>query len=228
MAIIGAVSSASSRYRQVGGFVAQLPAPTPTPSPQAQAGHRHIPPNYGVPITSRLEPDDKVVEVVSKALPFIDVPNVDAEQELEMRLRTAEAVAVIEVTNKESAFNAAEDWIMSTLTVEVREVLKDTTGQLVAGNLLEVRESGGEVVLPDGRRIIVRQAVIRPTRVGGVYLATLGFWKGQFLLDMSSVEFNNGQITRLRLDAPPNTDLEQKTPEWATQRARALAERRQP
>jgi hypothetical protein len=43
---------------------------------------------------------------------------------------------------------------------------------------------------------------------------------------MFSFEFNNGKVERMRLRTPPDMGLEQKTSEWATQRARAIAERR--
>jgi hypothetical protein len=232
VAVTISVASVTTNQRQVGGFTAQLPPQTTPSAAPSQVGHRHIHALPGVPITSRLEPGDTVVEVVRTGLPFIDVPNVDAEQELETLLNGSSAVAVIEVLNKESAFSTSqvggpgEDWIRSTLTVEVREVLKDTTGQLVAGNLMEVRETGGEVVLPDGRRIIARSSYVRPSRVGGTYLAVLGFYEGRFSFGMFSVEFDNGQIKRMRLDAPPDTDLVQKTPDWAKQRARTSAAQR--
>jgi hypothetical protein len=91
---------------------------------------------------------------------------------------------------------------------------------------MNVREHGGEITLPDGRRIIAHPGWGRLTRVGGTYLAVLGFYEGEFGFDKHlSVEFDNGTIKRMRKDAPPDTDLEQKTPEWATQRARVAAER---
>lgn len=231
---IGAVSAATNQ-RQVGGFVAQLPPQTaaPTLPPQAQTGHRHITERTGVAITSRLEPEDRVVEVIRRSRPFYDLPS---DPETEIRFFTAmPAVAVIRVEKRESAFSGTavptsdfyspEDWIKTTLTAEVQSVVKDTTGQLVGGGLIEITESGGEVVLGDGRRIIARDTLFRPTKVGGTYLAVLDFNNGKFFLNgLSTVEFDNGEVKRLRRDAP-DSELEKRTPEWVTQRARAHVER---
>jgi hypothetical protein len=235
---IGVGSSATGNQRQVGGFVAQQPSQSkskPALPPQAQTGHRHIP--FGVSITPRLEPGDALVEVVRSDRSFIDFHNKDAEQEVESLMTTASAVAVVVITRKESAFHSIvepEDWIRTTLTAEVKTVLKDPTGQLTDGGLIEIQESGGEVVLPDGRRIIARSEYNRLSKVGGTYLAALALDKatGRFLFNgRSSIEFGQGKVKRMRLDAPPNTDLdtalEQKSPEWIIQRARVLAERRQ-
>jgi hypothetical protein len=223
---IGVVSGATSNQRQVGGFVAQQP--TTQPAKEAP-GHRHIfaAAGPGVPITARLEPEDKIVEAIDPSMDlYYSDQVVGAEEELETML-VASAVAVIDVVQKESTFNADETWIRSTLTVQVREVQKDSTGQLVAGNLMQVMENNGEVVLPDGRRIIARHKYVRPSRVGGTYLAALSFYEGRFSLNgLFSFEFNNGKVERMRLHTPPDMGLEQKTSEWATQRARAIAERR--
>jgi hypothetical protein len=236
MVAIGAVTGATSNTRQVGGFTAQLPPQEPqepqATQPPLPPGHRHIPLRPGAPLLSRLEPDDKILEVFHARTPsMFAVKDIPAEQELDLLLKAENTVAIIEVTNKEGFFSATylngpDDWITSILTVQVHEVLKDTTGQLVAGNLMNVREHGGEITLPDGRRIIAHPGWGRLTRVGGTYLAVLGFYEGEFGFDKHlSVEFDNGTIKRMRKDAPPDTDLEQKTPEWATQRARVAAER---
>jgi hypothetical protein len=228
----GVVSGATNqRQVQVGGFTAQLQSETagqPAQPTQTQTpGHRHLLMDIGVPITSRLEPEDKVVEVIDNIRPFVGFQNTDAEEELEIPLDVAPAVAIIDVVGKESTFTSGEDWITSTLTVQVRDVLKDSTGQLVAGNLVEVTENSGEVVLPDGRRIIARRSYNRSLRVGGTYLAAFSFYKDRLVFDsLFSVEFDNGKVKRMRLGTPPDTGLEQKTPEWTTQRARAIAERR--
>jgi hypothetical protein len=235
MVAIGAVTGATSNTRQVVGFAAQLPPHEPQEPQATQSlppGHRHIRPREGASLLSRLEPDDKILEVFDVSYAScVGALNTDAEQELETILRISKTVAIIEVTNKEGVFSSTslsgpDDWITSILTVQVHEVLKDTTGQLVAGNLMNVREHGGEITLPDGRRIIAHPGWGRLTRVGGTYLAVLGFYEGEFGFDKHlSVEFDNGTIKRMRKDAPPDTDLEQKTPEWATQRARVAAER---
>lgn len=227
---IGAVSSATSSQRQVGNFVAQLPpqATTPTQAPTA-SGHRHIPPDPGVPLMERLEPTDQVVEVIMSATPFND-PSTDAEEELAVA-NTAPIVAVIGVGQRESRFArmlVPGDWIRTTLTADVRQVLKDTTGQLVEGNVIEIQESGGEVVLPDGRRIIARYSVVRPTKIGGTYLAVLGVDnEGRFSIDtLFSLELDNGKVKRMRRDAQPNTGVETKSPEWVVQQVREVARRK--
>ena len=234
---IGAVSGATSLLqRQVGGFVAQVPPQTaaPTQPMPSQARHRQIPMKPGVALTSRLEPEDQIVEVIMGGVPFVGgFRNDEPEREIQIFTSTAAAVAVIEVTKEESAFASLtggdEDWIRTTLTADVRSVLKDTTGQLVEGGLIEIQQTGGEVVLADGRRIIARDGLARLARAGGTYLAVLGFYEGRFYFGgLSSVEFERGMIKRMRLDAPPESDLEKKSPEWIVQQVRANADRRKP
>jgi hypothetical protein len=217
---IGAVSGTTGQ-RQVGGFVAQMPPQTVTPTQSMLAGHRHISRQFDLPITAQVEPGDKLLEVVDRgAPPFISYDNpIDAA-------RSAQSLAVISVVKKESAFSTTvvnEDWITTTLTAEIKSVLKDTTGQLVEGGLIEVRESGGEITL-DGRRIIARFEGTRQTKIGGTYLAVLGYHDGRFLFNRyGSAEFDQGRVLPMRLDVPGSG----QSPEWVIQQVRAT-ERRKP
>lgn len=228
----GAVGVISSNQRQVGGFVAQLPPQAPG-APQSQAaGHRHLQVKGGVPITSRLEPGDKVVEMISTNGPLLmSLDGGNLEDTMANYLKHKPAVAVITVTKKESRFTSltgrhfaalysSEDWLQSTLTAEVQSVLKDSTGRLVPGASVEIEELGGDMVLPDGRRIIARYHDTRATRVGGTYLAMLGLDEdGRLMFDRElSVEYVKGQIKNMHLNRA-GEGLEQRTPAWVVEQA---------
>jgi hypothetical protein len=238
---IGAVSGATTSQRQVGGFVAQLPPQTPAAArvqPETP-GHRYIPrpspsgsaPN-SVPIASLLRPEDKVVTVVSDDHLFYGTGS-DPEKEFAGYTDLYPSVALIRVNAAEGILTANRDWVMSILTADVQSVLKDTTGRLVLGGLIEIVSSGGELML-DGRRIIAIHSDIEPLKVGGVYLAFLAVldshsrqFEGKFHINnFASVEIENDTIKRLRTDAHPESNLEQRSPEWLMQHVRAHARRK--
>jgi hypothetical protein len=246
---IGAVTGATtSNSRQVGSFTVQLPPQEPTatqpvtPPVQAQAGYRHVPrpdespatPN-SVPLAGLLTPDDKVLTVVSPTHQQYGT-GPDPEKEFAAYVDLYSSVAVVRVEATESVLtDARQDWIMSVHTASVQSVEKDTTSRLVAGGLIEIVSSGGEMIL-DGRRVIAVDEGIEPLKVGGVYLAFLAVltsptdqFEGKFRINrLASVEIVNGALKRLRQDEHPESRLEQRSPDWLLQRVRAAAQAGRP
>jgi hypothetical protein len=185
----------------------------------------------GVPILSQVRPEERVVEVLKDAPPDVGITP-DAEEEIEALTRMSDAVAIVRVVDKRSAFTTHDsppyrvpgDWINSTVAARVLTVLKDPGARLAEGESVLFSEDGGELVV-DGRRVIARNSYELPTRVGQPYLTF--FWLNEDALQSFGPSWTfhvDGQkLHRLRTDIHPEWELERKTLEWAESRVRAKA-----
>jgi hypothetical protein len=179
-----------------------------------------------------MHPEDTVVEVLWDYAPYAVDPN--AEVEFTNMTRVHDAAAVVGVGQQTSELMPDGWYLMSTLTIDVRRVLKDTTGRLVEGALMQVKVPGGDLTLPNGQRIIARNPSLRPLQVGGVYLVFLNVvpepdpYAGELIVNAhGSVELlDGGAVRHLRRDAPASTTS--RTPDWFVQHVRANAHLRRP
>jgi hypothetical protein len=221
-------SSQSVERRRIGNFTADVPIERPTPQAPEELplGHRRIPVVLGEPITSRLLPDDRVVELmVGGSQPFIGGA-ADAEAEIESITRHADAVAVVRVRTRQSYRSQTDDYIMSRLTTQVQTVLKDNTGELVEGESIDFEQFGGEVDI-DGIRVIQVDEYLVPMRAGRTYLVPFVIRTETGKLTPAGLtaafELVGNGMKRLRADAYlRDWPLDQKTAAWAIERIRAM------
>lgn len=186
----------------------------------------------GVPILSHVRPGERVVEILKDAPPDVGITP-DAEEEIEALTRMSDAVAIVRVVDKRSAFTTQSsppyrvpgDWINSTVAARVLTVLKDPGARLAEGGSVSFPEDGGELVV-DGRRVIARNSYEVPTRVGQTYL--MFFWLNEDALQSLgpswTFEVDGQKLQRLRADIHPEWELDRKTPGWAESRVRAKAD----
>ena len=172
-----------------------------------------------------------MVEILKDAPPDLGI-TLDAEEEIEGLTRRSDAVAIVRVVDKRSAFTTESspphrvpgDWIKSTVTVSVLTVLKDPGARLTEGGSVSFLEDGGELVVAD-RRVIAGNAYEVPTRIGETYL--MFFWLSKDALQSLGPSWTfrvTGQnLQRLRTDFDPQRELDSKTLEWAELRVRAKA-----
>lgn len=185
----------------------------------------------GIPILSQVRPDELVVEVLKDAPPDIGI-TANAEEEIEALTRMSDAVAIVRVVSKQSAFTTKHtppyrvpgDWITSIVAARVTTVLKDPVSRLTEGGLVSISEDGG-VVEVEGRRVIARNPYELQTQVGRSYLVF--FWVSEGALQPLgpswTFEVSGQQLQRLRTDIHPEWELDRKTPEWAESQVRAMA-----
>lgn len=185
----------------------------------------------GVPILSQVRPDERVVEILEDAPPDVGITP-DAEEEVEALTRMSDAVAIVRVVDKRSAFTTQNsppyrvpgDWINSIVVARVLTVLKDPGARLAEGGSVSFPEDGGELVV-DGRRLIARNSYEVPTRVGQTYLTC--FWLNddalQSLGPSWTFQVDGQKLQRLRTDIHPEWELDRKSPGWAESRVRAKA-----
>lgn len=200
---------------------------SPSPSETKQSYEPRFRP--GVPILSQVRPDERVVEILKDAPPDVGITP-DAEGEIEALTRMADAVAIVRVVDKRSAFTTQNsppyrvpgDWISSTVTATVMTVLKDPGTHLAVGGSVSFPEDGGELVVDD-RRVLARNSYELPTRSGDTYL--IFFWLNEDALQSLGPSWTfrlDGQkLQRLRTDVHPEWELDTKTLEWAESRVRA-------
>lgn len=185
----------------------------------------------GVPILSQVRPGERVVEILKDAPPDVGMTP-GAEEEIEALTRMSDAVAIVRVVDKRSAFTTQDsppyrvpgDWIESTVAARVLTVLKDPGSRLAEGGSVSFPEDGGELVVDD-RRVIARNSYERPTRVGQIYL--MFFWVNEDALRSLGLSWTfhvDGQkLQRLRTDIHPEWELDRTPLEWAESRVRAKA-----
>ena len=225
-AAAGGTFARSQQTRQVGEFVAQVPdnqtPRTPAAKPGTPTGHRRLFYQYHVSIASRLLPTDKVIEVPLGLTGFDG--HRDPERELDQLTAIFAAVAVITVRDRQSAWTDTGDWILTTLTADVQEVLKDTTGKLVAGNLVPITESGGEMIVGP-TRVVAFVPTVHPIEIGRTYLAFLTAQNGLMISHANSFEITGDAIKRLRTDAQAEWTLDRQPLGWVKAQVRARGKR---
>ncbi len=212
--------------RQVGGFTAQVPenrtAPPRRPSPPPVApGTRRLRLDSievlrAPTLASLLQPTDHVLEIVYPVHGITDIPNATPEEAAD-QLTAHNALATVRLLRKESALTAAGNQIHTTWTVDVIEVLKDSTGRLVAGSPANLIQFGGEVTIGN-QRVIVHSLDLRPLQVGRIYLAAVDLSKDQLLFTSGSIEMEGNTARALRLDYP--SPVTTRSADWIKQEVR--------
>lgn len=184
----------------------------------AQVGERKIYWNNGVPLSSLLSSDDRLV-IVEKATshepPFHVGPPLTVAEELHRLDATSHAIVVLRVTDLKAELTSAGDWIRTRVRGDTVERVKTPTSpSLEVTGLVDFEVDGGEMRFGN---TIVRAGTYPVFRTGSTYLVTLvadrdGVWRlsQHFLVDrtgkISVPEFFNSrgekpsdQILGLRL-----------------------------
>ena len=129
---------------------------------QDASGVRRIHPRPGVPLASRIEPSDRIVEVY----PFGGEPlgvEADTERTLEI-LGASDSVVLATVTDINSTLTSDGSWVHTRLSVNLSEVLLNRRpGSVERGNALTFDIEGGEIVL---ERVVVRAGYFDILRIG--------------------------------------------------------------
>jgi hypothetical protein len=116
-----------------------------------------------------LRADDRVVEVQRLEHFYVGGKD-DPLEELRFLTQHSEAVVTLEARDLRSQLSKNEDWVESTMTGEIVEVLKNTgTFLLSPGTLLSLPYEGGEVQI-DGKTVRARANPTDHPQVGHRYL----------------------------------------------------------
>jgi len=133
-----------------------------------------VPYKKGADILSRVPLGTRAVRLVQHGSTPLRVAPPDGMPEWEFRTRNAAAVALIQVASRVGASTPTRDWVDSTVSALVLEVLKsDGAGELAANQTITWTEPGGEVVLA-GVHVVAEKRWAVPLRVGATYYAFLG------------------------------------------------------
>ncbi len=107
----------------------------------------------GKDLRTRLQPNDSIVEVVRIVGPSLMAFPEDPAEELLAHTRRADAVVVLRPTAVVGKLTDRADWVNSTVTADVVEILKDSPKHpLRVGSSIQVTHRGGEVTV-EGKRI---------------------------------------------------------------------------
>lgn len=202
-AVDGVFRPAASLIR--GTWSAQTKGPQVAPKPR-QVRRPALRP--GESVRSVIRPDDTEIELVQVSSgPLAGVP-VDAVVAMNQLVDAATAVVVVRAERVDGRLTAREDWVESTVEVDVVEVLKDnSTKQLKPGSRILLAVDGGEVLV-DGKTVRALMENRRAFSPGRSYLFFLGESGGQLhpFPPFATFELSDGAV--MRMESEPGREID--------------------
>lgn len=124
----------------------------------------------GADIRDRIDPNASAVTILQKGAEGLVVAPPDDMSVEEFMTREHDAVALVKIVRKDGYLTPAADWIKSTVTAQVLDVLKpDPRGSLAPDKLIAFPEHGGDVQIGATHVSAVRMWA-EPLQTGAIYL----------------------------------------------------------
>lgn len=157
------------------GMWSAIPATSPGQDGQPLTQVRVVERTDGRTLGELARPGETRLEVVDRSFPPFAVGAEDPTIELTAHTRRADAVVVANVVEVYSRLTQRDEWLESTLEIEIEEVLKNAAkpNELIAGQRLSLRSEGGEIS-HNGTTIVARPNWARVPEKGKRYLYFLG------------------------------------------------------
>lgn len=166
---LAGMASASSSQSQFGTRIDSDPRSLPARE-QPSVQERSIRRVGGAPLASLLRDSDRVLTVVAQSEFGLEVPPPEGTTLAEWKTLFSDVVAVVDVTERTSKVSDEGDWITSTVTATLVDVLKQPQKTaLHAGERVSFPQSGGEIQL-DGKIVRAVFSHSQPLLPGHRYL----------------------------------------------------------
>ena len=139
-----AFGSSSQEWPRPAGQPQSPPTQTAPAAKPGERSVRHVP---GQPVDRVLREDDRILTIVSdQPPPMLVGPPGGVMTNVEWLTTLSEYVALVDVTASESSLSEKADWVFTTHTASVVELLKDVKKSIpLADQQVSFRVSGGQI-----------------------------------------------------------------------------------